>query len=88
MLIGTLKGTSIVSVIAVHDPLYSVQLSYNRNYLVIPLLLVASIWYVLVTSVLVTVQYYIERHYARGSQRHLPPTSLERLRALTRRSRI
>ncbi|MEV4646770.1 amino acid ABC transporter permease [Saccharopolyspora sp. NPDC049357] len=82
MLIGTLKGTSIVSVIAVHDLLYSVQLIYNRNYLVIPLLLVATVWYLVVTSLLTTAQFYVERHYARGSQRELPPTPLQRLRRL------
>ncbi|MEU7637531.1 MULTISPECIES: amino acid ABC transporter permease [unclassified Streptomyces] len=67
MLIGTLKGTSIVSVIAVQDLLYSVQLVYHRTYQVIPLLLVATLWYVLVTSVLGVGQHYIERHYARGT---------------------
>ncbi|WP_263248108.1 amino acid ABC transporter permease [Saccharopolyspora rosea] len=80
MLIGTLKGTSVVSVIAVHDLLYSVQLIYNRNYLVIPLLLVATAWYLALTSLLTVVQYYIERHYARGTRRELPPTPLQRLR--------
>ncbi|WP_055563843.1 amino acid ABC transporter permease [Streptomyces atriruber] len=69
MLIGTLKGTSIVSVIAVQDLLYSVQLVYHRTYQVIPLLMVATIWYVVVTSVLSVGQYYVERHYARGSER-------------------
>lgn len=69
MLIGTLKGTSIVSVIAVQDLLYSVQLVYHRTYQVIPLLMVATLWYVVVTSVLSVGQYYIERHYARGSER-------------------
>lgn len=69
MLIGTLKGTSIVSVIAVQDLLYSVQLVYHRTYQVIPLLLVATIWYVVVTSLLGVGQYYIERHYARGTAR-------------------
>ncbi|MEU6824692.1 amino acid ABC transporter permease [Streptomyces atriruber] len=69
MLIGTLKGTSIVSVIAVQDLLYSVQLVYHRTYQVIPLLMVATIWYVVVTSVLGVGQYYVERHYARGSER-------------------
>ncbi|WP_420032868.1 amino acid ABC transporter permease [Streptomyces sp. cg28] len=69
MLIGTLKGTSIVSVIAVQDLLYSVQLVYHRTYQVIPLLLVATIWYVVVTSLLSVGQYYVERHYARGTQR-------------------
>ncbi|MFJ8822245.1 amino acid ABC transporter permease [Streptomyces sp. NPDC102467] len=69
MLIGTLKGTSIVSVIAVQDLLYSVQLVYHRTYQVIPLLLVATIWYIVVTSLLGVGQYYIERHYARGTTR-------------------
>ncbi|MFB7009473.1 MULTISPECIES: amino acid ABC transporter permease [unclassified Streptomyces] len=67
MLIGTLKGTSIVSVIAVQDLLYSVQLVYHRTYQVIPLLLVATLWYALVTSLLGVGQHYIERHYARGT---------------------
>ncbi|KOX38268.1 MULTISPECIES: amino acid ABC transporter permease [unclassified Streptomyces] len=67
MLIGTLKGTSIVSVIAVQDLLYSTQLVYHRTYEIIPLLLVATLWYVAVTSVLGVGQYYVERHYARGT---------------------
>ncbi|MFH7594807.1 amino acid ABC transporter permease [Streptomyces racemochromogenes] len=69
MLIGTLKGTSVVSVLAVHDLLYSVQLVYNQNYRVIPLLLVATLWYVAVTTVLSAGQYYVERYYARGTSR-------------------
>ncbi|MFF4834247.1 amino acid ABC transporter permease [Streptomyces sp. NPDC001315] len=69
MLIGTLKGTSIVSVIAVQDLLFSVQLVYHRTYQVIPLLMVATIWYTVVTSVLSAGQYYVEKHYARGSGR-------------------
>jgi polar amino acid transport system permease protein len=80
MLIGTLKGTSIVSVLAVHDLLYSVQLIYNQTYQVIPLLMVATLWYVAVTSVLGAGQYYVERYYARGDSRALPPTPLQRLR--------
>ncbi|MEU6371002.1 amino acid ABC transporter permease [Streptomyces sp. NPDC046931] len=80
MLIGTLKGTSIVSVLAVHDLLYSVQLVYNQTYQVIPLLMVATLWYFAVTTVLGAGQYYVERHYARGSARALPSTPLRRLR--------
>lgn len=67
MLIGTLKGTSIVSIIAVQDLLYSVQLVYHRTYQVIPLLLVATLWYALVTSLLSIGQRYVERYYARGT---------------------
>ncbi|MEU0297822.1 amino acid ABC transporter permease, partial [Streptomyces microflavus] len=62
MLIGTLKGTSIVSIIAVQDLLYSVQLVYHRTYQVIPLLLVATLWYAGVTSLLSIGQRYVERY--------------------------
>ncbi|MCT4352226.1 amino acid ABC transporter permease [Streptomyces sp. Je 1-79] len=87
MLIGTLKGTSIVSVLAVHDLLYSVQLVYNQTYQVIPLLMVATLWYVAVTTVLSTAQFYVERHYARGAARALPPTPSQRLRTRLARAR-
>ncbi|MFE2553558.1 amino acid ABC transporter permease [Streptomyces sp. NPDC059355] len=80
MLIGTLKGTSIVSVLAVHDLLYSVQLVYNQNYQVIPLLMVATVWYIATTTVLSAGQYYVERHFARGTSRSLPPSPPQRLR--------
>ncbi|MFJ4922770.1 amino acid ABC transporter permease [Streptomyces sp. NPDC088725] len=80
MLIGTLKGTSIISVLAVQDLLYSVQLIYNRTYQVIPLLMVATLWYIAVTTVLSGGQFYVERYYARGAARELPPTPLQRLR--------
>jgi polar amino acid transport system permease protein len=78
--ISMLKTTSLVSVIAVTDLLYSVELIYARTYQTIPLLIVASLWYLIVTSVLSFGQYYVERHYARGSTRELPDTPLQRLR--------
>jgi polar amino acid transport system permease protein len=67
LLIGTLKSTSLVSVIAVVDLLYSVQLIYNANFQVVPLLVVATLWYVILTSLLSIGQHYIERYYARGT---------------------
>ena len=63
-LISMIKATSLVSVIAMADLLYSVQAVYNRTFQVIPLLMVAVIWYLLVTSVLNVVQSAIERYYA------------------------
>ena len=78
--ISMLKTTSLVSVIAVTDLLYSVQLIYAVNYRTIPLLIVASIWYLIVTTVLSFGQYYLERHFGRGAARELPPTPLQRLR--------
>jgi polar amino acid transport system permease protein len=67
--ISMLKTTSLVSVIATTDLLYSVQLIYAVNYRTIPLLLVASIWYVIVTTVLSFGQVYLERYFGRGTVR-------------------
>jgi polar amino acid transport system permease protein len=78
--ISMLKTTSLVSVIAVTELLYSVQLIYAVNYRTIPLLIVASIWYLIVTTVLSFGQYYVERYFGRGTARELPPTPLQRLR--------
>ena len=78
--ISMLKMTSLVSVIAVTELLYSVQLIYAVNYRTIPLLIVASIWYLIVTTVLSFGQYYVERYFGRGAARELPPTPLQRLR--------
>jgi polar amino acid transport system permease protein len=77
--IGMLKTTSLVSVISVTELLYTVELVFSRNFETIPLLIVASLWYLIVTTILTTGQYYIERHYARGAARALPPTPLQRL---------
>jgi polar amino acid transport system permease protein len=78
--ISMLKTSSLASVITVTELLYTVQLIYAVNFKTIPLLIVASIWYLILTSVLTVGQYYIERHYARGAARELPPTPLQRLR--------
>jgi polar amino acid transport system permease protein len=61
-----LKYTSLVSVIALPELLYSAQLIYQQNFQTIPLLMVASIWYLVVTSILSVIQGYVERHYGRG----------------------
>ena len=78
--ISMLKTTSLVSVIAVTDLLYSVQLIYAVNYRTIPLLIVASIWYLIVTTLLSFGQYYLERYFGRGTARELPLTPLQRIR--------
>ncbi len=78
--ISMLKTTSLVSVLAVTELLYSVQVIYAVNYRTIPLLIVASIWYLIVTSILSFGQYYVERHFGRGATRELPETPFQRLR--------
>jgi len=79
-IIGLVKGTSIVYVLAYSELFYTVQVIYNRTQQVLPMLLVATIWYIVITSVLSVAQYYIERHYSRGALRTLPPTPLQKLR--------
>jgi polar amino acid transport system permease protein len=70
--ISLLKTTSLVLLIAIPDLLTSVQLIYSRNFLQIPLLTVACIWYLAVTTVLTVIQYYIERHFGRGVNARTP----------------
>jgi polar amino acid transport system permease protein len=79
--ISLFKGTSIVSVLAIPELFYQVQVIYGRNSRVVPLLLVATVWYIILTTLLTIGQYYVERHFAKGSSRALPPTPLQKLRA-------
>ncbi|MDY0928003.1 amino acid ABC transporter permease [Pantoea trifolii] len=68
-IIGQLKTTAVVSVISLQDVLFSAQIIYQRTYEVIPLLLVATLWYLLMTSVLSVGQFYVERYFGRGVTR-------------------
>lgn len=65
--IGLLKTSSIASVIAVTELLYSAQLIYSVNYLTIPLLITASVWYLAITTILSIGQHYLERRFSKGS---------------------
>jgi polar amino acid transport system permease protein len=73
--ISMLKTSSLVSVIAVGDLLLAAQNIYSQNFKTIQLLIVASFWYIVCTSVLYVGQYYLERYYGRGSA-HLQPEPL------------
>jgi len=78
--IGLLKGTSVVFIVALPELFYTVQVIYNRNQQVIPLLLVAAVWYTIFTTLLSIAQFYVERRFSRGAARELPPTPLQKLR--------
>ena len=67
--ISMLKNTALLSVISFGELLFGAQTIYDVNYKVIPLLIVASIWYLVMTSVLYVGQYFIERRYGRGFSR-------------------
>ncbi|MFP3616425.1 ABC transporter ATP-binding protein, partial [Paraburkholderia sp. SIMBA_050] len=57
---------------------------------VIPLLMVATVWYLIILTVLSALQVQVERHYARGALRNPPPSALTfvlaRIGALWRRA--
>lgn len=65
--INVLKSTALVSVIALGDVLYSAQSIYARTFETIPLLLVATIWYLAAVTVLTFGQRWLERHFAQGA---------------------
>ncbi len=64
--IGLLKYSSVVSVIALPELLYSGQLIYARTYETIPVLIVVSIWYLVVVTALTAVEHRLERRLGVG----------------------
>ena len=65
--VGMLKMTSLVLAIPFTlDLMFATNAIANRIYLPVPLLMVAGFWYLLITSVLMVGQHYLERHYGRG----------------------
>ncbi|MDQ1058568.1 polar amino acid transport system permease protein [Arthrobacter globiformis] len=67
--IGMFKETSLVSVLGVAELLQSAQLIYARTYETIPLLIVASLWYLVMTLLLSYPQSKLEQKYSRSTSR-------------------
>jgi polar amino acid transport system permease protein len=80
--ISMLKTSSLASVITVYELTGTAELIYARTYQVVPMLVVISLWYLIVTSVLTFGQYYLERYFGRGSARALPLTPFQRFRRM------
>lgn len=78
--ISMLKTTSLVAVVPYSELFFQAQVVGNRTFQPFPMLIMASLWYLAITSILMIGQYYLERRYARGSVRSLAPTPLQRLR--------
>jgi len=75
--------TSSLAFITQFGELFRVSTEISAfNFRIVELLIVISFWYLLFTSVLTVGQYYIERYFARGSQRELPMTPWQRLRRM------
>ena len=81
-----LKTTSLVSVLALADLLYTAQTIYARTFETMPLLLVASLWYLGITSVLTFGQFFLERHFTEGNQQRISFTQRIAGRVSTRKS--
>jgi polar amino acid transport system permease protein len=80
--ISMLKTSSLAYIATVSELFFIQKEISNFNFDIIELLIVASIWYLAMTSVLTFGQYYLERYFARGSARLLPLTPLQRFRRL------
>ncbi len=79
--ISMLKTTSLVTARALHIGPIRHHLSRNRraDFAPVPLLLVAATWYLVVTSILMVGQFYLERYFSRGASRKLTTKQLEAL---------
>jgi polar amino acid transport system permease protein len=78
--ISMLKTSSLASAITYAELLRVASDIYSTNLQPVPLLVVASIWYLVLTSVASVGQYYLERRFARGRARELPETPFQRIR--------
>ncbi|MER0448218.1 amino acid ABC transporter permease [Streptomyces sp. Edi4] len=79
--INMLKTSSLVVAVQYQDLLRSAQDVAATSFAVMEMLFLASLWYLALTSVFSVGQYYLERRFARGSLRALPPTPLERVKS-------
>ena len=87
-LIGLLKGTSVVYITSLLDLFGQVETQASTNSgEVIPLLMVATVWYVVLTTVLSVFQYFVERHFARGVTGRDTRTRAERIASAVRTRR-
>jgi polar amino acid transport system permease protein len=79
--ISMLKTTSLVTAVPYSYDVYSIATREiaARIFDPVPLLLVAATWYLLVTSVLMVGQFYLERYFSRGVSRQLTTKQLEAL---------
>lgn len=79
-LISMLKTTSLVAAVPYTGELYGRARDISgANFQPIPLLLVAATWYLVITSILMVGQYYLERYYSKGASRTLTARQLQAL---------
>lgn len=75
--------TSSLAFVAQYNELYKRSTDISSSSLaVIEMMLVASVWYLILTSVFSIGQFYLERHYAKGSLRSLPDTPIQKIKRM------
>lgn len=79
--INMLKTTSLVAAVQFYELFKYAQDIGQSSGAPVEMYFLAAAWYLIMTSVLSIGQYYLERYYARGSSRSLPPTPLQKVRA-------
>ena len=79
--INMLKTTSLVAAVQYPELFRYAQDIGQNSGAPVEMYFLAAAWYLIMTSVLSVGQYYIERYYARGSSRSLPPTPWQKVRA-------
>jgi len=82
-LISMIKNTSLLSLIAVLELYTQATQISAQNLRQVELLIVVSIWYLALVTILSVPQYYLERHFGRGSVKNQPLTALQRAREFT-----
>lgn len=78
--INMLKTTSLVAAVQFYELFKYAQDIGQASGAPVEMYFLAAAWYLIMTSVLSIGQYYLERYYARGSSRSLPPTPLQKIR--------
>lgn len=78
--ISLLKTSSLVVAIPYTQELYGRSMDIaNALFEPVPMLLVAATWYLVITSVLMLGQHYLEKYFERGATRELTPKQLAAL---------
>ncbi len=77
--ISMLKTTSLVVVIPYYELLFNAEAIGTRTFQIFPMLIMASLFYLALSSILMVGQYYVERYYARGAARALPMTPVQKV---------
>ena len=85
--VNMLKSSSLASAAQYTELLRVTQTTYTSNFEIMPMLFLAAVWYLILTTIFGIGQYFLERRFARGSHRELPATPAQRILAAIRPGR-